>query len=430
MECNKQNIAYQPPDDALRPACQEDAGACLLPAIRNAIDGVGFVLDERGQVMSTWARENSATCRPPESVVGKSIALYFGQRVLRELRPALARVLQTGVAENLVHVQNLSGARKWYSSRLTPIRAANGTIQNVCSFSRDITERKSLEERLVHAEKMEAIGRMAGGLSHDFNNILGVIQGTAELLSSNLGAGHAQHKYVAQLLHSTQSASILTQQLLAFSRQQAREPRIINLNDVVADVAPLVRRVVGEDIELCAILDPRLACAKVDANEVQRVIMNLVNNARDAMPKGGLICIETANAVLHEKQLPAHSAMLPGEYVVLSVRDTGVGMDAATLARIFEPFFTTKTGGRGTGLGLVSVSGIVNESGGFINTASEVGKGTCFHIYFPAFPEHVSWALVPSSSKLDVAMVARTDMTAPQPLAEPASASSPPSPCK
>jgi two-component system, cell cycle sensor histidine kinase and response regulator CckA len=356
-----------------------------LQAILEAIDGLGFVLNRQGKVLQIWASDNSEGSPPSESLLGKSIGVFFGDKALREMRPAWIRVLRTGKAENLIHVQTLGGRQVWHSSRLTPIRMpGGGRKQNICLFSRDITDCKLLEGRLAHAEKMEALGHLVGGISHDFNNILGVMQAASELLSSNLGVAHAQHKYVAQLLRSTESAAVLTQQLLAFSRQQVREPRISNLNDIVTDAAQLVHRVLGEDIAFSTILEPQLFCAMVDSNEIQRVIMNLVNNARDAMPKGGSISIETANAFLHEERFPNLLNAISGEYAVLDISDTGVGMDTETMAHIFEPFFTTKQNGKGTGLGLASVHGIVSQSGGFIKTASAPGKGTRFRIYLPA----------------------------------------------
>jgi two-component system cell cycle sensor histidine kinase/response regulator CckA len=361
-----------------------EADKCRLRAILTAIDELGFELSRRGKVIGTWAGENTQAFRPPEFVVGKSIGAYFGEKALRDMRPVMARVMESGNSEDMIHIQNLAGSQKWYKSRFVPIKTPIGRMQSMCLFSRDITERKSLEGRLGHAEKMEAIGHLVGGISHDFNNILGVIQGTGELLSINLGAAHPQHKYVAQLLRSTESAAILTQQLLAFSRQQVREPKITNLNDIVTDVEQLVHRLIAEDIELRTVSDPHLYCVTVDSNEIQRVIMNLVNNARDAMPNGGTILIQTANAFLCEEQLRTHPNAVPGKYVVLTVKDTGVGMEPATLSRIFKPFFTTKKNGRGTGLGLASVCAIVNQSGGFISASSHLGKGTCFHIYFPA----------------------------------------------
>jgi signal transduction histidine kinase/CheY-like chemotaxis protein len=365
-----------------------EADKCRLRAILNAIDELGFELSRRGKVIGTWAGENTQAFRPPEFVVGKSIGAYFGEKALRDMLPVMARVMESGQSEDMIHIQNLAGSEKWYKSRFVPIKTPFGRMQSICLLSRDITDRKSLEGRLGHAEKMEVIGHLVGGISHDFNNILGVIQGTGELLSINLGAAHTQHKYVAQLLRSTESAAILTQQLLAFSRQQVREPKITNLNDIVADVEQLIHRLMGEDIELRTVPDPQLFCVAVDSNEMQRVIMNLVNNARDAMPSGGMILIETANAVLCEKQLRSRPNAVPGKYIILTVKDTGVGMDPATLSHVFKPFFTTKKNGRGTGLGLASVYAIVNQSGGFICASSHLGKGTCFRIYLPAASGH------------------------------------------
>ena len=379
------------------------AGDYRLQAILADIEGVGFELDRHGKVLGIWAGGNARTPQPPDSLVGKSIGVFFGNKTLRDIRAALTRVLESGKGESLVHLQCLASGQKWYRSHLTPIKTPDGTEQNFCLFSCDITDRKLIEGRLAHAEKMEAIGHLAGGISHDFNNLLGIIQGTAEMLSINLGAAHPQHEYVAQLLRSTESATVLTQQLLAFSRQQVRKPRVTDLNKIVTDVQQLVHRVIGEDIALRTVLDPELYCAAVDSNEMQRVIMNLVNNARDAMPNGGTISIQTANAVLPDKRLqaPAHAA---GEYIVLTIRDTGIGMDSTTLTRIFEPFFTTKQNGQGTGLGLASVCGIVKQSAGFINASSDPGKGSCFQIYLPAVTGQPALLSVAPVTTVDAAL--------------------------
>jgi two-component system cell cycle sensor histidine kinase/response regulator CckA len=364
-----------------------EADDLKLRAILAAIDELCFEVDRNGTVLNVWASEDTSDFLIAKASVGKSIASYFCAEAIQDINAVVERVARNGRGESIVHTQNRPNGQRWYSSRLTPVRTPSGGIHSVCLLLRDITEIKTLEERLPQSEKMEAIGRLAGGISHDFNNILGVILGIGELLSKNLGIEHPQHKYVSQLLRSTESAASLTRQLLAFSRQQALNPRVISLNSIVTEVEQVIHHLIGEDIDLRTILEPSLANTRVDANEMQRVIMNLVNNARDAMPRGGTITIETANEVLDRTATPTQLHASAGSYAVLTVRDTGIGMNAETLAHVFEPFFTTKKSTKGTGLGLASVYGIVNQSDGFITATSTVGQGSCFKIQLPAFNE-------------------------------------------
>jgi two-component system cell cycle sensor histidine kinase/response regulator CckA len=250
-------------------------------------------------------------------------------------------------------------------------------------ISRDVTERIQLEEQLRNAQQLEAIGRLAGGVAHDFNNILGVIIGHCELVSANPETPVGTRDGLDQIRKAADRAASLTQQLLAFSRKQVLRPRTLNLNEVVTGVKEMLMRVIGEDIELIARLHRSLVPVKADQGRVEQVLMNLAVNARDAMPQGGKLTMETANA-----EVPAEQArdldLVPGTYVMLTVADTGQGMDAATLPHIFEPFFTTKPMGKGTGLGLATVYGIVKQSGGSIVVKTEVDRGTEFRIYLPA----------------------------------------------
>jgi len=256
-------------------------------------------------------------------------------------------------------------------------------------ISRDVTERLQLEEQLRNAQQLEAVGRLAGGVAHDFNNILGIIIGHCELLLANAEANQRIRTGLDQVRRAAERAASLTQQLLAFSRKQVLQPRTLDLNGVVSDVQEMLRRVIGEDIELISKLEPSLKPVTADPGRVEQVLMNLAVNARDAMPMGGKLTMETANEEIGEAQARKLD-LAPGTYIRLTVADTGQGMDAATVGHIFEPFFSTKPMGKGTGLGLATAYGIVKQSGGSIVVKTEVDRGTEFRIYLPATAGEVS----------------------------------------
>ena len=255
--------------------------------------------------------------------------------------------------------------------------------ERTAALRAQIAERESLEKQLVQAQKMEAIGRLAGGVAHDFNNLLTIITGYSDLLLEQMKSGSQIRGQMEEIRRAADRAAALTRQLLAFGRRQVFAPRVLNLNKVVANMDKMLRRLIGEDIELVTKLEPALNRTKVDPSQVEQVIMNLAVNSRDAMPEGGKLTIETVNAELDANYVRRHAMAAPGRFVMLAVSDSGCGMDAETQSHIFEPFFTTKETGKGTGLGLATVYGIVKQIGGEIWVYSEPGRGTTFKIYFP-----------------------------------------------
>ncbi|MFT3698122.1 MAG: PAS domain S-box protein [Kofleriaceae bacterium] len=255
------------------------------------------------------------------------------------------------------------------------------------SIGIDVTQRATLEGQLRQAQKMEAIGQLAGGVAHDFNNLLGVVLANVELAIEGAEEGTDISEELREIEVAAERATALTRQLLAFSRKQPRRTETISIDQTIINCEKMLSRIVGEDIEMSMVLSPELASISADASQLEQVLVNLVINARDAMPTGGLVIIEASNVEIDDKRATT-LGLKAGAYVELSVQDTGTGMDAATKARIFEPFFTTKAVGKGTGLGLSTVFGIVNQSSGAIEVESELGRGTCFRVVFPAVESH------------------------------------------
>lgn len=301
-------------------------------------------------------------------------------RVFKATNEALSSRLGRSLEYRMRHKD---GSWRILDSRASTI-VNRDEAENIVIVNRDITDRKHLEEQFRQAQKMEAIGRLSGGVAHDFNNLLGVIIGYGEILQESTEPESPQRNCIDEILKAGHRGASLTRQLLAFSRQQVLDPRILDLNIVVKEMEKMLKRLIGEDIQLKTILDPQLGQLKADQGQIEQVIMNLAVNARDAMPQGGELRLKSENFYMDEQFVSRYPyPVLTGDYVLLTVTDTGIGMDATTKARVFEPFFTTKEKGKGTGLGLSLVYGVVKQSGGYIDVVSELGQGATFKIYLP-----------------------------------------------
>ena len=319
----------------------------------------------------------------PDELVGMSLLDYF-ETVDQTFLPIAAHRRAVAGEPMTFHVEWKSGS---YACHVEPLRDSDGQVSGAICMSLDITDRKQLEEQLRQAQKMEAVGRLAGGIAHDFNNLLMVIQGYSDLLVERLPDDDPLRRNAEQIQMASQRASSLTRQLLAFSRKQMLAPKILNVQSVVAEMEKILRRLIGEDVQLETSSAPDLGLIKADRSQIEQVILNLAVNARDAMPQGGRLTIETANVELDASYSHPPAVLSPGRYVMLAVTDNGCGMDAETQAHVFEPFFTTKEKGKGTGLGLATVYGVVKQSGGYVWVYSEPGRGTSFKIYLPRIEE-------------------------------------------
>ncbi len=358
----------------------------LAAIVRAALDA-HITMDDKGTIV-TWNPQAEVVFGwPAHAVLGRHVADVVVPPGHREAHwRGLRGFLEGGEGPILNRRLELLALRRDETEvpvelSVTPIRLGNSWIFS--AFIRDISERNRLEQQLRQAQKMEAVGRLAGGIAHDFNNLLTAIFGYADLLSEDLPPDSPGRADVNEIRAAATRASALTRQLLAFSRQQVLQPVVLNLNDVVGDLEKMLQRVLGEDVELEVHVAPDLGNTKADQGQLEQVILNLAVNARDAMPTGGKLTMETANVELDAQYAQTHRPVVPGPYVMVAVSDTGVGIDAATQARIFEPFFTTKEPGKGTGLGLATAYGIVKQSGGYIWVYSEVGRGATFKIYLP-----------------------------------------------
>ena len=279
------------------------------------------------------------------------------------------------------------GAELPIEDSAAPIRDDSGNLRGAIMVFRDVTSRRQLEEQLSHAQKMDAVGRLAGGIAGDFNNLLTVITGFAELLRNEVTENEPARRFADEIMYASERAAGLTRQLLAFSKGQNAQPVLLDLNALLGNMEPMLRRLVGEDIDLIVLPGVDIGRIKADPAQVEQAVMNLTTNSRDAMPGGGKLVVETANVDFDDENTALKIGVKPGSYVMLAVSDTGAGMDAQTRSRLFEPFFTTKRPGQGSGLGLATVYGIVKQSDGQVTVYSQVGAGTIFEIYFPRIAE-------------------------------------------
>jgi two-component system cell cycle sensor histidine kinase/response regulator CckA len=347
----------------------------------NAADMIAVVTVDGQRLYNSPSYEKVLGYSPEE--LGRTSAYDQIHPDDREAVLAAAREARSNAVGRRVEYRIRHKNGDWHvlESTASAVRNAEGKVEKLVIVNRDITERKQLEQQLVLSQKLDAIGRLSGGVAHDFNNILGVIIGYSEALQEKFAPEDPYREAVDEIQKAGKRAASLTQQLLAFSRKQVLEPKVLDLNAVVTDVEKMLRRLIGEDIELKITACPKLGMVKTDRGQIEQVILNLAVNARDAMPRGGELKIETANAELTEIDAKRYRYVVPGQYVMLQVSDTGRGMDEELQSHIFEPFFTTKETGKGTGLGLATVYGVIKQSGGYIWVESQPGKGARFNIY-------------------------------------------------
>ncbi len=353
--------------------------------VEGAKDYAIFMLNPEGRVVSWNAAAERIYGFTAEEAIGSSLSRFHPPEDQHAETPqyALEQAAATGRFEEENWRTRKDGQRFWASTVTTALRDERGNLRGFSRITRDVTERRELEHRLRHAQKLEAIGRLAGGVAHEFNNSATAILGYSSLVIDQAQDNQQLRHYAEEIHKAGQRAASVTRQLLAFSRQQILQPTMLSLNEVVADIEKMLRGLIGEDIRLLTTLDPYLGVVKADSGEMEQVIINLALNARDAMPDGGVMHIETSNVEVDPVFAAENADMAPGPHVRLRVTDTGIGLDKQTAAHIFEPFFTTKPVGQGTGLGLSTVYGTVKRSGGGILVFSEPGRGATFEIYLP-----------------------------------------------
>jgi len=392
--------------------------------IKNILESVGegfIVIDNQYRILSA----NRAFCeyvkRPLEEVTGRrcyEVSHYVNKPCYEQGEECPVRyTFETGDPHTVIHTHyDKDGKPSYVEIRAYPMKNESGETISVIELVNDITEKRKLESQLRQAQKMEAVGLLAGGVSHDFNNILTAIVGYGNLLRMKMKEDDPLRHNVTQILASVERGANLTHSLLAFSRKQVMNPRPVNFNAIVESVHKLLKRLIGEDIELKTLLTAEDVTVMADSGQIEQVLMNLATNARDAMPNGGRLTIETERIEVKEAYITSHGYGLPGTYVLISVTDSGTGMDEATKAKLFEPFFSTKEVGKGTGLGLAMIYGIIKQHNGYINVYSEPGEGTTFKIYLPVIKAKIEAPtlpeVLPSAGGTETVLIAEDDESA------------------
>jgi PAS domain S-box-containing protein len=383
---------------AVRRAMQEVSERAELKQAEAALIKLGTMVESSDDAIIGKDLDGIITSwnRGAEKIFGYAAREMVGQSVMRiipadrqdEENQFLAKIKRGETVQQFDTIrQAKDGRRLNISITVSPVKDAMGSIIGVAKVARDVTERNQLEAQIIEVQKMEVVGQLASGVAHDFNNILGVIMGYSDLLMEKIGPDSPLCKLVKEIRHASDRAAGLTRQLLVFSRKQTVQPVVLDLNVVVQDMDKMLRRLIGEHIEISMVTEAQIGHVLADAGYVGQVLMNLVINARDAMPKGGKLAIATRNVTLDENYAHTHKNVRPGNYVMLSVSDTGTGMTDEVKARIFEAFFTTKPAGKGTGLGLATCQTIAEQCAGHISCSSELGQGTTFRVYFPQVDE-------------------------------------------
>ena len=374
----------------------EDRQRALTDPASEAI----LTIDTHSRVLAANPASAELFGYPIDEIVGSSITRLMPPALRDRHIAAVQQYLRSGrrtIPWHGAELRAMDATGREFPIEISLGEYGTGADRRFTGIVRDVSRRKEIEAQLMQAQKMDAIGRLAGGVAHDFNNLLTAIGGYAELVASTFDPSDPRQAHVAGIRQATEHAASLTRQLLTFSRGQELRPSVISLSQVVETIEPMLRRLLGEQVELVVEADPAAWLTVADRSQVEAILVNLAVNARDAMPEGGRLTIETANVELDDRYRLHHTDVKPGEYVMITVTDTGVGMDAATMAHIFEPFFTTKGARSGTGLGLATVYGTVQQSGGYVWVYSEPGQGTTFKVYLPRTTEPGAVEVEPAS---------------------------------
>ena len=376
-------------------AAWRDSRRMLSATLSSIGDGV-VATDREGRVtflnsvaetLTGWPR-NEATGKPAEQIIN-----LIDERSRKPVDNPVSRAIGERVivaTQDQVVLVSRNGAEVPVEHSAAPVRDEAGRVRGAILVFRDIHKRRQSEEQTTHAQKMEAVGRLAGGVAGDFNNVLTVITGYAELMRSEIPSSSPTRRYVDEIIYAGERAAALTRHLLAFSRGTSVQTRVLDLNGVIAGMKPMVERLLGQNIELILLNSPHLGRVKADPAQIEQIIVNLASNSRDAMPSGGKLVIETANVDVEEGSSAKNLGIRPGKYVMLAVSDTGIGMDPETRSRLFEPFFTTKAPGKGSGLGLATVYGSIKQADGQVTVYSQPNCGTIFEVYLPRVKEAIT----------------------------------------